>query len=335
MTQGAAAPGEETPRADWGRAADGIGLTGFAFFLLLCTTGVLPWSFWFDAIALWPLLIMSAGVKIAFEKSRAPWLVLLGPAIVLGGLGWVAAGARPETAPGPWAAAESVARPAEARSVRLDARVAGARLDVESRTLPPGVLADGRAAGRHGDSRLEAAVEGDEGRVRLRAGRKDGVVILPGRKERWEVGLPSDLPVRLDVNAFATRGRLDLSRGRVTDGTVQGFFMALDLRLPRPEVPVTLRLKGVFNATRISVPPGTPVRVHGAGLPFNAVDRHTPGDPGAPGYDVKVEGVFTAVSVDTRHGDRPPAPPPPPEAPLPEAPPRLPEAPPTPPAPRS
>jgi hypothetical protein len=69
----------EPPRADWKRAADGIGMAGIAVFLLLNTTGVLPWSFWIDAIALWPLLIMSAGVKIAFEKTRAPWLVLLGP----------------------------------------------------------------------------------------------------------------------------------------------------------------------------------------------------------------------------------------------------------------
>jgi hypothetical protein len=229
-----------------------------------------------------------------------------------------------------WASAESAARPADARSLRLEARLAGARLDVASRVLPPGVLADGRSAGRHDESRLETALEGDEARVRLRVGRRDGFVMLPGRRERWEVGLPSDLPVRLDLNAFGTRGRLDLSQGRVTDGEVQGLFMALDLRLPRPEQNVSLRLKGVFNATRISVPPGTPVRVHGAGLPFNAIDRRTPGDPGAPGYDVKVEGVFTAVSVDTRHGDHPP---PPPEAPRPEAPPRLPEAPPVPSAP--
>ena len=67
------------PKADWKRAADGIGMAGIAVFLLLNTTGVLPWSFWIDAIALWPLLIMSAGIKIAFEKTRAPWLVLLGP----------------------------------------------------------------------------------------------------------------------------------------------------------------------------------------------------------------------------------------------------------------
>ncbi|HYN04549.1 MAG TPA: hypothetical protein VE359_19015, partial [Vicinamibacteria bacterium] len=66
------APNEvERVGANWPKAAEGIQLAGIALFLLLNTTGALPWSFWVDAIALWPLLIMSAGIKIAFEKSRA------------------------------------------------------------------------------------------------------------------------------------------------------------------------------------------------------------------------------------------------------------------------
>ena len=90
----------DRPRADWGKAAEGIQLAGFAVFLLLNTTGALPWSFWLDAIALWPVLVMSAGVKIAFEKSRAPWLLLLRPVLVLGALAWLASGNRPRRPPG-------------------------------------------------------------------------------------------------------------------------------------------------------------------------------------------------------------------------------------------
>ena len=37
----------------------------------------------------------------------------------------------------------------------------------------------------------------------------------------------------------------------------------------------------------ISVPEGTPVRVHGPGLPFNIVDRGSTGT--GPGYDVRPE----------------------------------------------
>ncbi len=42
-----------------------------------------------------------------------------------------------------------------------------------------------------------------------------------------------------------------------------------------------IKLGGVFNSLTLTVPEGTPVHVHGAGLPFNAVDRGVPGAPGA------------------------------------------------------
>src|SRR5512135_3085839 len=128
------------PPADWGRAAEGFQLAGIAVFLLLNTTGLLPWSFWLDAIALWPPLIMSAGIKIAFEKSRAPGL------LVLGSLTWVASGSRPEPAVGPWKQ-ETQARPPGAKSVLLRGRLAGARLHLATAELDPALIVEARSAG--------------------------------------------------------------------------------------------------------------------------------------------------------------------------------------------
>jgi hypothetical protein len=70
-------------------------------------------------------------------------------------------------------------------------------------------------------------------------------------------------------------------------------------------------MKGVFNSLELAVPEGVPVRVHGAGLPFNAVDRGVRGSEGRPGYDVRVEGIFSAVDVrrDRPPAEAPPAPP--------------------------
>ena len=65
------------------------------------------------------------------------------------------------------------------------------------------------------------------------------------------------------------------------------------------------------------VPEGTPVRVQGPGLPFNAVDRGVKGVEGRPGYDVHVQGIFSAVEVRTDRGippEPPPLPSPPPGA---------------------
>src|SRR5512147_1162609 len=109
---------DRRPSADWGRAADGIQLAGFAVFLLLNTTGQLSWSFWIDAIALWPVLIMSAGLRMAVDRTRAPWLQLLSPVLVLGALAWVAAAQQPFVAVRDWKPV-SIARPAGAERGRL------------------------------------------------------------------------------------------------------------------------------------------------------------------------------------------------------------------------
>lgn len=287
------------PPANWGRAAEGIQLTGFAVFLLLNTTGLLPWSFWLDAIALWPVLIMSAGIKIAFEKSRAPWLLLLGPLLVLGSLAWVASGSRPEPAVGPWKQ-ETQARPPGAKSVLLRGRLAGARLHLATAELDPALIVEARSAGSTENARLETHADGEQALVKMQGGWRKGFVVLPGRREQWDLRLPASLPVSLDLNGAALRTTADLSSGRLTDGRLDGVFMGLDLRLPAPDKPVELELGGVFNALTLSVPAGVPVRVHGAGLPFNAIDRGVPGAAGAPGYDVRVKGIFTAVSVETR-----------------------------------
>lgn len=321
-------------RADWKKAAEGIQLAGFAVFLLLNTTGALPWSFWLDAIALWPVLIMSAGVRIAFEKSRAPWLLMLGPALVLGSLAWLASGNRPQAPAGPWEAAV-LDRPGDARSVEVEAALAGARLRLTSAIdLPAARLVDGRSVGRSERTRLDARTEDGVAEVRLDGGKRN-VVFLPRRRERWELRLPADLPLSLRIRGAGVGGDLDLTAGSKASFRTEGVFMGVAARLPAPREETEIRMNGVFNSLTLSVPEGTPVRVHGPGLPFNAVDRGVRGVEGRPGYDVRVQGVFSAVEVRTDRTispEPPPAPaapqapasPPPAEAPL--APPERPKA---------
>ncbi len=286
------------PRADWARAAEGIQLAGVAVFLLMNTMGVLPWSFWVDAIALWPVLIMSAGVRIAFEKTRAPWLLLIGPVLVLGSLAWVASGSRIDAAMGPWVPQRSE-RPEGTASVELAADLFGTRLQVESAdALSLATLVEGRSLSADAQARIAVEKSGDTARVRLR-GAHPRVFFLPGRKQRWELRVPAELPLRLRVSGVMVRSQLDLSRGSFGGGRLEGVFLATSLRLPAPSAPQRIKVSGVFNSLTLTVPVGTPVRVHGPGLPFNAVDRGSPGDPGRPGYDVNVEGIFTAVDVLT------------------------------------
>jgi hypothetical protein len=331
-------PDGQPLKADWTRAADGIGLAGVAVFLLLNTTGALPWSFWLDAIPLWPLLIMSAGVKIAFEKTRAPWLVLLGPAIVLGGLAWVATGAQADVPAGAWKSEGPLPRPEGARRVTLDLALLASRLQVQARELESGTLADARSIERQARASLAVKREDDTARIRLEAGTRGGpVAILPGRRQRWELGVPTDLPLDLALSGAMVRSSFDLTRGRFEGGSVNGVFLITRLTLPAVSEPVKLRLSGVFNVLRLNVPDGTPVRVHGTGFPFNLIKRRLVGEAGRVGYEIQLDGVFSAVAVDRRRaapaeafpGEKPPAEAPPTASPSPRP---RPEAEPRPPA---
>ena len=324
----------ETQGANWPKAAEGIQLAGFAIFLLLNTTGVLPWSFWLDAIALWPLLIMSAGIKIAFEKSRARWLVLLGPAVVLGGLAWLASGHRPGAPAGPWEA-ENVSRPDGTQRALVEVGLAGARLRLLAADgVADGLLVEGRSHGRGDNARLEVNEEGGTAKVVLGGGKKDRVVFLPRPRESWDLRLPTRLPLRVHVSGAGVGGDFDLTAAPLEGLATEGVFIGVDARLPAPRKDTEIRMRGVFNSLSLSVPEGTPVRVHGAGLPFNAVNRGVRGADGQPGYDVSVHGIFSAVEVRTDSAisrEAPPAPAEAPAAPSPLPSPRPPaEAPPSP-----
>ena len=293
-----ATPGPERTGADWARAAEGVQLAGIAVFLLLNTMGYLPWSFWLDAIALWPLLIMSAGIRIAFEKTRPRWLVLAGPLLILGGLAWLASGARPEAPAGPMEP-QVADRPEGVERVDLEAKLAGARLRVTAVTqMPPGRLVDGGSIASHDNARLEVDTEGTLARVRLQ-GEKNRVVFLPRSRERWDLRLPAELPLRLRIAGAGVGGDLDFTAGTFEGLQTEGVFIGVDARLPAPRQETEIRMNGVFNSLSLVVPDGIRVRVHGAGLPFNAVDRGVRGLEGRPGYDVRVQGIFSAVEVRT------------------------------------
>jgi hypothetical protein len=239
--------------------------------------------------------------------------VLLGPVIVLGGLTWVAMGAQPETEAGPWTSEGPLPRPEGATRVRLDLSLFGSRLQVAAREIEQGALADARSIERQAQASLVVKREDETAHIRLDTGTRRGVVVLPGRRQRWELGVPTDLPLTFDLQGAMVRSRFDLTNSRFEGGGVRGAFHATQLALPAVESPVKLRLNGAFNVVRISVPAGTPVNVHGTGFPFNLVKRRMHGEPGRAGYEIDVDGVFNAVAIDSRRSA--PAEPLPPEMP--------------------
>jgi len=104
-------------------------------------------------------------------------------------------------------------------------------------------------------------------------------------------------------------GDLDFTAGTFDGLQTEGVFIGVDARLPAPRQETEIRMNGVFNSLSLVVPDGIRVRVHGAGLPFNAVDRGVRGLEGRPGYDVRVQGIFSAVEVRTDRAISPEPPP--------------------------
>jgi hypothetical protein len=285
-------------RPDWQRIADGVFLMGLGVFVLLNTTGQLPWTFWYDALTLWPIVIVSAGLRIAVERSRVAWLMVLGPLAILATLAAVASG-RLDTAPGPWLPV-SVARADDAHRLTLRAAFASSRLDVTARALDGGTLVDGRQGSRESKALVETKLEGGDATVTLQAGSHGWDSLRPGRQSRWELGVPATLPLKIDMDGALIGARFDLAQGSLEGGSFDGAFLGLDLHLPRPKARVKLQIHGVFNMVDVFVPAGTPIRVHGPGFPFNLVERGSgdPKDPATPGYDVEFAGVFSRVGVN-------------------------------------
>ena len=72
------------PRRAWRRISRGLIMAGLGVFLLLNTTGVVPWSFWLLLLPLWPVCLIAIGLRLVFERSRFAAGVLLSPLLLLG-----------------------------------------------------------------------------------------------------------------------------------------------------------------------------------------------------------------------------------------------------------
>jgi len=293
--------GGETAIA-WRRLASGLYFIGFGVLLLLTTQGFLPWSFWLEALAYWPVLLIALGIRVLFERSAAPWGVLLSPVVVLGTLAWMAR--QPPVAPEPpgeWVT-QTAAAPDGIDAWRLDARLALARLDLQARHLEPGLLVSGRSASREDRARVRVERHGDEGRVRIDARREGPMLLVRRNRQLWELDLASEPRLTFDLDGAFLEGRIDLTGASVERVALEGAFNDLALHLPVPGRTVRLTVNGAFNRVRVVVPAGTPVRARAAGALVRFERGEVPREADAPGYDLRFEGFLSEVSLETARG---------------------------------
>ncbi len=288
----------EEARVAWRRVSRGVLFLGFGVLLLLTTLDYLSWWFWCEALTFWPVLLVGLGIRLIFERSPAPWLILLSPLLILGTLAFVAQ-ADVADAPYGW---ESVtaSRPEGTERWSLDGWLVLARVEMESRPLSQDLLVDGSASSRW---RRGARVSERGGSARVYLGRRRehhwNIGFLPNHRERWDLGLAEDLPISLNLDSVFSSGEVNLETATLTRADLEGAFNDLVLRLGKPASDVRLRFEGAFNEIELIVPPSTPVSVSTEGF-LNIVDGR-PDAPrlGDPGYRVSVDGAFNRVVVNS------------------------------------
>jgi len=281
----------------WRRVSRGIHFIGLGAFLLLCTQGVLPWSFWREALPYWPVLLVGLGLRMIFERTRAPALILLSPLVVLGTLAYVSRHPA-QPAPPDWTRV-GTARPEKAKRWTLAGSLGMAELDLQARHLPKNRLVEGRvtAGDRH---RLDLGGSREEPRVRLGTEEPEWSLLTlaaPGHDQRWDLALSQELPLDVNLELAFAGGQIDLASAPVADVEIEGAFNDLTLRLGAPRTDTRLAFHGAFNQIKVIVPGTTPVRVNSDGF-LNWVDgRPEPAKGTGPVYRVEFEGAFNRLAV--------------------------------------
>lgn len=284
------------PGRDWVRAARGLYLVGIGAALLLNTTGGLPWAYWIWLLDWWPMILVAAGVRLVFDRSRLPALVLLSPVLGLGTMALVAIQGAPVTEDGELRGPlVRIARPADLPDWRLDVSMALADLEVE--TGDGTDLISGQSAGSHSRLRLNASRSGRS--VHAWAGWPSGRwTVWPGggARARTRLQLAPDVPLALDLRGGLSRFEGDLRRIPLRRVSAEGGFCDLDLRLGAPIGRVPLRFAGAFSSIVLRLPAGTRVDVTESGA-LNSVAAAGGDLSGEDAYRVVVEGAFQSLEI--------------------------------------
>lgn len=279
----------------WRRVSRGLLFIGFGAFGLASTQGLLHRGFWLDALAFWPVIIITLGVRLLFDRQRAPWAVLLSPLIIMSTLGFVAwRGPEPQSTD--WTRVEAT-RSARLKTWTLDARVALADLDLRAGSMPPGLLLQGRTTPSTSGA-VRVNDRGESSRVSLRGrGRPTGRMQVLPRRQAWDMDVANTLPMTLRLSTAFAEGELDLAGTEVTRVDQEGAFNDLTLRLGAPRSDTRVNLEGAFNQLELVVPESTPVRVSSDGF-LNLVDRRAnPSSRTGPAYQLRSDGAFNRVVI--------------------------------------
>lgn len=223
----------------------GLFFVVFGSVLLGVRQGWIPGDLAERAWQIWPLLLVAAGLSLVLAGRPGAWVGGLVAAACLG----VVAGGLVSTGTGlPFVGcgAGDPGAAFEPQSGELASNV-GVSIDFRCGELSArtGAGATWEVAGESGDGR-PPAIERTSDELRIEAASSNGIFGFAGKRERWEVTLPADPSIDLDVTLNAGEGRLTLAGAHLeaADVTVNAGSLRLDLR----DVADAGRLDGTVNA---------------------------------------------------------------------------------------
>lgn len=247
------------------RFFDGLMTVGIGSLLLANTTGMLPWSVWWEVLRLWPVLLISAGLGILGRSTGQGWLRAMGTVVVLLAFLYaiaVTAAGTPRFAAGtgePFTLTEPMAGVSSARltlksgagSIEID-DTGGRTLEIEGASPFGTPELDATRSGATKD--VEFSVTGSDGIVNVPLGTTTSVEAALPRQVQWDVTVESGAStLDADLSGLDVR-RFHLKTG-VADNTI---------RLggaPTGERRGDVTVESGVSSVKVLVPRGVPARI--------------------------------------------------------------------------
>jgi len=266
--------------------------------LLLNTSGRLSWGVWVELLRLWPVLLISAGIRLIFVNTRAHALCLIGPVVVALTAGWVAVtyqeGGESWSFPDHVESTSIECAPAGGGGPSgLAIRFAAGRL-ILAGEVPSNVTeaaAPATSGGAAGPAPGATALAGISGSLRYSGGApswtcqggdallrdrgrfRDFHVVIPfaGEGARWDAKLRSVRPLGLRLDLAASSADLDLSSFILDRVDIDSAASNVVLHLGAPRGRVPIRIEGAVSRVRVVAPAGVCVTVSGEWI-LNVLD---------------------------------------------------------------
>lgn len=240
-------------------------------------------------LQLWPMIFVLVGVELLVRDRSAALAFLLEIAIIVGAVAYAVAG--PTTLVPIGTSTTTVGRQ-NAQSLALVLNYGAGEL-----ALHGGAAALVEVASSREDVRVQNVTH---------TGTAASVTVSPtdetflvGGERRWEVAVPSDIPVTLTVNVGAGTFTLDLRDVKLRSARISNGASQLVVRLPAPagDVPVTVST-GASTIT-FEFPPATAYRVRTTGglNTVNGTEETSTYGAAADRYTVTVSAGMSTITI--------------------------------------